>query len=162
MKALVTYLSYSGNTEEVAELITEKCHEMNIAVEMEHMELIKDVKPDDYDVIFLGTFTWARGSVPAEVKDWILEIGYKPENIAVFGTGDTQFGGDELFCAAVDKLVTFYNSPWKGLKIEQSPRGSQEEKAEEKAQLKFYEGRLVGAGAKGSQGLRNIGQKVSG
>lgn len=55
------------------------------------------------------------------MKDFIWEIGYKPENVAVFGTGDTQFGGDELFCKAVDKLVQFYNSKWPGLKIEQSP-----------------------------------------
>ena len=66
------------------------------------------------------------GSTPDEMKDFILEIGYKPNNIAVFGSGDTQFGGDALFCKAVDKLVTFYDSKWEGLKIEQSPRGHQE------------------------------------
>lgn len=128
MKVLIVYLSYSGNTEEVAELIEQKCKELNVEVDIEHMAFIKLFNPEDYDVIFLGTFTWARGAVPSEVKDWILEVGYKPDNIAVFGTGDTQFGGDELFCAAVDKLVKFYESPWKGLKIEQSPRGSQEKK----------------------------------
>jgi len=55
-----------------------------------------------------------------------LEVGYKPNNIAVFGTGDTQFGGDELYCKAAEKLATFYGSRWEALKIEQSPRGSQE------------------------------------
>ncbi len=80
-----------------------------------------------YDYIFFGTFTWDKGSTPDEVKDFVLEIGYKPNNVAVFGSGDTQFGGDDLFCNAVDKLAKFYNSKWAGLKIEQSPRGSQEE-----------------------------------
>lgn len=83
-----------------------------------------------YDYLFIGTFTWDMGSTPDEVKDFVLEIGYKPENVAVFGTGDTQFGGEDLFCRAVDKLVKFYNSKWEGLKIEQSPRGSQEQKIE--------------------------------
>lgn len=66
------------------------------------------------------------GGTPDEVKDFVLEVGYKPNNIAVFGSGDTQFGGDAMFCGAVDKLVKFYESKWDGLKIEQSPRGSQE------------------------------------
>ena len=79
-----------------------------------------------YDLIFIGTFTWAKGALPIEVKDFVWEIGYKPKNIAVFGTGDTQFGGDELFCLAAVKLARFYNSRWEPLKIEQSPRGSQE------------------------------------
>ncbi|SFA96173.1 ribonucleotide reductase-associated flavodoxin, putative [Lentibacillus halodurans] len=79
-----------------------------------------------YDLIFLGTFTWEMGATPDEVKDFVLEIGYKPNNVALFGTGDTQFGGDDLFCLAVDKLAAFYESRWPGLKIEQSPRGSQE------------------------------------
>ena len=60
------------------------------------------------------------------MKDFVLEVGYKPDNVALFGTGDTQFGGDDLFCRAVDKLATFYHSKWDGLKIEQSPRGYQE------------------------------------
>ena len=61
-------------------------------------------------LIFIGTFTWDKGATPDEVKDFVLEIGYKPDNIAVFGTGETQFGGDELFCLAAVKLAKFYNS----------------------------------------------------
>src|SRR5699024_2302969 len=79
-----------------------------------------------YDYIFLGTFTWDVGSTLDEMKDIILEVGYKQDYVAVFGSGDTQFGGDDLFCRAVDRLVKFYESPWDGLKIEQSPRGSKE------------------------------------
>ncbi|MBU5466052.1 flavodoxin [Virgibacillus sp. MSJ-26] len=126
MRVLIAYLSYSGNTQEVAELIKEDCRHHNFIVDIHRIGIDAPVKPSDYDYIFLGTFTWGEGTTPDEVKDFILEIGYKPNNIAVFGTGDTQFGGDEQFCLAVDKLVKFYNSPWRGLKIEQSPRGSQE------------------------------------
>src|SRR5699024_1712415 len=80
-----------------------------------------------YQSIFLGTFTWEMGATPGEVKDFVLEVGYKLDNVAVFGTGDTQFGGDGLYCKAAEKLATFYNSRWPDLKIEQSPRRSQEE-----------------------------------
>lgn len=126
LSAVIPYLSYSGNTEEVAELIAETLTEHHVSCTMHRIGIDFPIEPEDYDVIFLGTFTWDMGSTPDEVKDFILEIGYKPDHIAVFGTGDTQFGGDDLFCKAVDKLVKFYDSKWDGLKIEQSPRGSQE------------------------------------
>ncbi|GAB3048726.1 flavodoxin [Virgibacillus ainsalahensis] len=131
MRALIAYLSYSGNTEEVALLISERLQREATEVEMHRIGIDAPIDPSSYHIIFLGTFTWETGSTPDEVKDFILEIGYKPENIVVFGTGDTQFGGESLFCKAVDKLVTFYNSKYSGLKIEQSPRGSQEQLIED-------------------------------
>lgn len=123
LKTLIAYLSYSGNTEEVAEYIQKKLETRGAMVDKHRIGIDPPVHPSDYDVVFIGTFTWENGSTPEEVKDFILEIGYKPNNIAVFGTGDTQFG---YFCGAVDRLVKFYESPWAGLKIEQSPRGFQE------------------------------------
>ncbi|WP_449354928.1 flavodoxin [Virgibacillus natechei] len=131
MRTLIAYLSYSGNTEEVADYIETKLEDENLSVERHLIGIDAPVDPEMYDYIFLGTFTWEYGNTPDEVKDFVLEVGYKPDNIAVFGTGDTQFGGDEIFCRAVDKLVTFYHSRWTGLKIEQSPRGSQEELIDE-------------------------------
>jgi len=126
LRALIAYLSYSGNTQEVAEILEERLEKEGITVEINRVGVDPPVDAENYDYIFIGTFTWDYGMTPDEVKDFILEIGYKPENVAVFGTGDTQFGGEEIYCRAVDKLVHFYNSPWRGLKIEQSPRGSQE------------------------------------
>ena len=126
MRTLIAYLSYSGNTEEVAEMIAAHLKAEGMKVDMHRIGIDAPIDPEVYDYIFMGTFTWDMGRTPDEVKDFILEIGYKPDNVAVFGTGDTQFGGDELFCGAVDKLTYFYHSNWNGLKIEQSPRGSQE------------------------------------
>ncbi|MFA8438271.1 flavodoxin [Pueribacillus sp. YX66] len=128
MRALVSYLSYSGNTEEVAELIGKRLLEEDFHVDWCDIGIERPHNLSVYNYIFIGTFTWAKGQTPDEVKDFVYEIGYKPENVAVFGTGDTQFGGDDMFCLAVDKLATFYESKWPGLKIEQSPRGSQEAK----------------------------------
>ncbi|MDY0404429.1 flavodoxin [Virgibacillus sp. 179-BFC.A HS] len=126
MKALIAYLSYSGNTEEIAEQIHDYLIADGVTVDMHQVGLDAPVDASKYDYIFLGTFTWDYGRTPDEMKDFVLEVGYKPENVAVFGSGDTQFGGDELFCRAVDKLAKFYHSNWPGLKIEQSPRGQQE------------------------------------
>ncbi|WP_174615063.1 flavodoxin [Virgibacillus ihumii] len=130
MRSVIAYLSYSGNTKEVAELIEEHLLRDGMAVDLHRIGLDPPIDASRYDCIFVGTFTWDKGSTPDEVKDFVLEVGYKPDRIAVFGTGDTQFGGDELFCRAVDKLAFFYGSSWPGLKIEQSPRGSQEQRVE--------------------------------
>lgn len=128
MRILIAYLSYSGNTEEIAQYIEEKMNRDGMQVDMHEIgiDLVPNVSV--YDYIFLGTFTWELGATPDEIKDFVLEVGYKPSQVAVFGSGDTQFGGDDLFCKAVDKLAEFYRSKWEGLKIEQSPRGYQEMK----------------------------------
>lgn len=126
MKVLIAYLTYSGNTEEVAELIATRVKEAGISVDMYEIGFGVFPKVKEYDFICLGTFTWDYGQTPDEIKDFVAEVGYKPENVAVFGTGDTQFGGEKIYCQAVDKLVRFYDSKWSGLKIEQSPRGHQE------------------------------------
>lgn len=127
MNVLITYLSFSGNTEEIAELLEER---MNYeGYQVEKYDILADnwmPNVEEYDLILMGTFTWDLGSTPDEMKDFIIDVGYKPDNVAVFGSGDTQFGGDELYCRAVDKVATFYNSRWETLKVEQSPRGSQE------------------------------------
>ncbi|SDM42175.1 ribonucleotide reductase-associated flavodoxin, putative [Sediminibacillus halophilus] len=80
-----------------------------------------------YDAMLIGSYTWNNGQTPFDVKDFVADLGYKPENVFVFGTGDTQFGGDDMFCLAAEKLARFYHSPLPSLKVEQSPRGEQEQ-----------------------------------
>lgn len=126
MKALIAYLSYSGNTEEVAERIEQILEDTDYTVDMHEIGIDPPIEAADYDMIFIGTFTWEYGETPDEVKDFVLEVGYKPDNVYVFGTGDTQFGGKEIYCIAAEKLAYFYHSTEPALKIEQSPRGSQE------------------------------------
>ncbi len=131
MRILIAYASYSGNTKEVAELLQEELSASRIDVDMHRIDIDPFVDVSSYDYLFLGTFTWDYGDTPDEVKDFVYRIGYKPDNVAVFGTGDTQFGEERHYCMAVDKLVKFYNSKWAGLKIEQSPRGLQEENVQQ-------------------------------
>src|SRR5690625_2792388 len=97
-------------------------------VDMHRIGISPPVRPENYERLFVGTFTWAEGATPDEVKDFVWEIGYKPDNIAVFGTGETQFGGDDLFCLDAVKLAKFYAIRWDTLKIEQLLRGMQETK----------------------------------
>lgn len=127
MTILVAYLSYSGNTKEVAEIIADTLGEKGHSVHLHEIGIDRLEYVHQYDYFFVGTFTWDYGQTPEEVKDFVLELGYKPKNVAIFGTGDTQFGVEKDYCRAVDKLAFFYNSRWPGLKIEQSPRGFQED-----------------------------------
>lgn len=126
--AIICYLTYSGNTEEVAKIIKEELEKENYKVDMYEVGFGVIPNLSQYNLIFIGTFTWDIGATPDEIKDFVADLGYKPDNIYIFGTGDTQFGGDDLFCRAADRLAKFYNSKYKPLKIEQSPRGKQERK----------------------------------
>ncbi|GIN22508.1 flavodoxin [Siminovitchia fordii] len=125
-KAIICYVSFSGNTREVAETIEEHLKNINFEVDLYWIGTGSIPDLSKYDLILIGTFTWGEGETPEEMKDFVLDIGYKPSNVYVFGTGDTQFGGDDLFCIAAEKLSKFYESPLPPLKIEQSPRGAQE------------------------------------
>lgn len=125
-KAVVVYVSYSGNTEEIAIHIGKQLKEKGLEVDVfdvTYLSLSIDVTA--YDVIFLGAFTWDYGSVPDELEDFLYRTSIEHEHVAIFGSGDTQFGGEPLYCKAVDTLRLRLNSKFPGLKIEQSPRGRQ-------------------------------------
>ena len=123
---LIAYATYSGNTEEVAELIEQVFLKSDIDVTRYRIGTGPIPNVNEFDALIIGSFTWDKGTTPDEVKDFVAEVGYKPPNVYVFGTGDTQFGGDALFCSAAVKLARFYESKYAPLKIEQSPRGTQE------------------------------------
>lgn len=124
---LIAYASWSGNTGEVAEIIEETLKHHNIGVTSYRIGGGAIPSPRDFDAMIIGSFTWDQGATPDEVKDFVADVGYKPDPVYVFGTGDTQFGGDALFCHAAVKLARFYESDVEPLRIEQSPRGKQQE-----------------------------------
>ena len=143
MKALISYLSYSGNTEEIAELIRGGLETFGYETEMRFIEDETTIDYVDYDLLFIGTFTWGQGSVPDEIVPFIRRIKENATNLYVFGSGDTQFGGDALFCRAVDLIRNYVGCAYPGLKIEQSPRGSQEALVKE-----WLEGVIIDAKSK--------------
>ena len=51
---------------------------------------------------------------------------YNHPNVAVFGTGDTQWGNS--YCGACDILKDWYESPYEPLRIEHYPDSTQEHK----------------------------------
>lgn len=132
VRVLIIYATMSGNTEEVARLLYSQIPGAELYSINDYLygqAELPDI--DRYDTVLIGSYTWDHGSTPHDVKDFIADLGRKPAQVYVFGTGDTQFGGDDLFCAATDKLARFFDSPAMPLKIEQSPRGAQETKVYE-------------------------------
>ena len=49
----------------------------------------------------------------------------KPARLAVFGTGETQWG-DEYYCCAVRRMAAFFGTRHPRLEIEQMPHGERD------------------------------------
>lgn len=127
MNVLIAYATTSGNTQEVAEMVSEVLTARGYAVTLYRVggnTPFPAVK--DFDMYMLGTYTIGKGRTPGIVKRFVAAVGYKPPVTYIFGTGDTQFGGDELFCHSAVKLAKFYNVEYPVLRIEQRPKGAQE------------------------------------
>lgn len=124
-KTLVLYASSSGNTKEVAELLALELRRKRVPHDVCRVGV--DDAPDlsQYALVIIGSYSVGTdGRVPGLLKRFIRGTDhYKPENVAVFGTGDTQW---QFFCGAAMRLAKYYNSDYPVLKIEQSPRNGQE------------------------------------
>jgi flavodoxin I len=131
MNIAIVYSSMSGNTEEVASLV-EATHlergDRVVTFETDRIGHREAMSLSTYDLVYFGSYTWADGVLPDEMKDTfrlvLKELSVPIRQAAVFGTGDKMF---VHFCRAVDEMayhLSKYGIPLVGelLKIEQSPR----------------------------------------
>lgn len=128
MRILLAYASLSGNTREVARLVAARCQALG------HPLQLLDVDGDTAvalaqprDGLLLGCWTDNAGRTPAEMKAFVATLrdtaGLPPgAGVAVFGTGETQWGS-EYYCGAAHRLARFFGSPHPVLEIEQMPHG---------------------------------------
>lgn len=132
MKIGVIYASMSGNTEAIADIIVEKLKEHNHDVDLKDMLSLPASDFLNYDLIFIGMYTWGDGDYPDECLDIIEEIeqlNLEEKPFALFGSGDTSY---PEFCGALDKLkelIENYNGVCLGepLRIEFNPSKADEE-----------------------------------
>ncbi len=132
MKILLALASLSGNTREVARAVRARCeaagHDLTW-LETDLQSLAQGVpEPRSFDLILLGSWTDNGGRTPAEMKRFIsdlVEAMGKPSQVAVFGTGETQWG-EEYFCGAVHRMAAFFSSAYPRLTIEQMPHGQRD------------------------------------
>lgn len=135
---LIVVQSFSGNTLELSQLIERNLFELDSSIQIQTERITSRNKllltnNENYDLILVGTFTWGKGEVHRDMQQFFVDNITTLRNtpIAYFGTGDTQFGGDELFCNAIEVLNSKVESTYSLLKVEQSPRGSQETQVKE-------------------------------
>lgn len=103
-KILILYVSITGNTEEIANLLKKSLAQnafditfkgFNIS-EADHLNLTS------YDGILFGTHTYDDGDLPYETEifvDHLLTVDLKDIVVGIFGSGDTAYS---YFCEAVE------------------------------------------------------------
>lgn len=135
MNILIAFASLSGNTRDVARAIRARCEDAGHTVAWLEtgVQTLADVAPDPhgFDLFVLGAWTDNAGRTPSEMKHFIAELVAargKPPRVAVFGTGETQWG-EEYYCGAVHRMATFFASDFPRLLIEQMPHGDRDARA---------------------------------
>ena len=131
MRILIAYDSLSGNTRDLARMVRGCCEARGHDVTWIEagIQTLAEAGPDPrHDLYLLGTWTDNAGRTPAAMKRFIAELVEavgKPDRVAVFGTGETQWG-EEYYCGALRRMAGFFGSPHPPLDIEQMPHGARD------------------------------------
>jgi predicted ribonucleotide reductase-associated flavodoxin len=134
LRILLVVASLSGNTRELGRQIAELCRAAGHAVHWQEADELRQMPvlaADEADLVLLGSWTDNAGRTPTEMKAWvagIAERGERPRQLAVFGTGETQWG-QEYYCGAVHRLIRYFRSDYPPLEIEQMPHGERHAEA---------------------------------
>ncbi|MFT4257057.1 MAG: flavodoxin [Pseudoxanthomonas sp.] len=136
MHILLAFTSLSGNTREVARAVAARCKAGGHRVDMIEagVRTLADapLPVATYDLFLLGSWSDNAGRTPSEMKHLIAALveacASKPAHVAVFGTGETQWGA-EYFCGAVHRIARFFDSRYPSLCIEQMPHGERDAQA---------------------------------
>ncbi|WP_174614317.1 flavodoxin [Virgibacillus ihumii] len=100
-KVLMLFASMTGNTEMMAEIITDviEAREHEVETKTFDLDAIDVEELLSYDGILVGTYSWDDGELPYEVEDFYDElddVDITGKIIGVFGSGDSfydSFGG---------------------------------------------------------------------
>lgn len=129
MHALIAYASLSGNTHELARMVAARCSAHGYRVTLLEVDDARaaTLAAQPYDRLLLGCWTDNAGRTPAEMKQFVAALRDAaalpaPDCVAVFGTGETQWGL-EYYCGAAHRLARYFGSPHPVLEIEQMPHG---------------------------------------
>ena len=100
--AKIVYASMTGNTEEIAEIITDELNKLGAEAEM---LLSDDAAPEDFedaDICVVATYTYDDGDVPSDIIDFyddLADVNLEGKIYGVAGSGDTLY---EYYCKAAD------------------------------------------------------------
>lgn len=127
-KFIMIFASMSGNTEEMAEIISEAIHEEGGDIIVKEVIESDPSELEKYDGILLGAYTWGDGDLPDEFLDFYDEmndLSLTGRKAAVFGSCDSSYSA---YGAAVDTLIEKLQQcgadvVLEGLKVELEPVG---------------------------------------
>ena len=127
-KILVAYASMTGNTELMAEAITDHLLHLGHEAVMKSFDF-DPVDVDDiseYDAVIIGTHTWDDGALPYEIEDFydeLEDVHISGKICAVFGSADSfydSYGGAVDLVADHVKELGAILLPWR-LKVDLEP-----------------------------------------
>lgn len=116
-KLLVLYTSKTGNTQSFVDWFGEQ---FSNQFDITYFNLYRDknlTNIEQYDIIALGSYTWANGKIPVEMKRFIIENReLLQEKVAfLFGSGITIYAH---FCAALDSIQIILDKEIYSIKFE--------------------------------------------
>lgn len=132
MKFAIVYVSYGGNTRDLANYLAKCIEECGHLV---HTYSVRDeVDLDNYEYVLFGSLTWTDANLPIQMRKYLKRILIEsPCNFkycSVFGTGETQWG-EKRYCKAVDEMEYHLDKNGKNvqlkLKVEQNPIGKEKQ-----------------------------------
>lgn len=102
MSVLIIYASMTGNTEFMAECITNELKFAGKEVVLKEAAFAFADELEQHDQIIFGTYTWGDGDLPDESIDFYeetKEVDLSEKKVAVFGSGDSSYS---CYAGAVD------------------------------------------------------------
>lgn len=103
MKALVVFASLTGNTEEIAEIMTDALEVLDVETEMLECSTVYGEDFNDADICIVATYTYGTdANLPDEIVDLyedLDEVDLSGKVFATMGSGDHFY---DKFCQAVD------------------------------------------------------------
>lgn len=94
----------TGNTEEIADIVSEALENLDIEVEIDECTSVEAEDLLDYDINIVATYTYGDGELPDEIVDFyddLQDLDLSGKIYGVVGSGDTFY--DE-FCKSVDEF----------------------------------------------------------
>ncbi|MGE6376068.1 flavodoxin domain-containing protein [Peribacillus muralis] len=91
MKVFIGYVSLSGNTEKMAVNIRNQMMAVGCEVYMERLDTVEVDTLKEFDLAFIGLYTWNQEGLPYEANEFYEELDQADLHgvkVALFGAGD--------------------------------------------------------------------------
>ncbi|MBM7642176.1 flavodoxin [Streptococcus loxodontisalivarius] len=102
--AKIVYASMTGNTEEIADIVSNKLEELGHDVEVDECTTVDAADFEDADIAIVATYTYGDGDLPDEIVDFyedLQDVDLSGKIFGVIGSGDTFY---DYFCKSVDEF----------------------------------------------------------